>query len=209
MNSLKTDWLNHCAAYSSDEALSTSLIDELITLYQEPHRRYHNLDHISHMLSDLHTLTDGNIPAELFFAAWYHDSIYDTLRHDNEQASADLASAKLQLLHLPESVIPQVVEAILHTADHFRIDAEEDDLIKIFLDTDIKILGADPETYRKYVSDIREEYKIFPDELFYAGRKLFIERTLSAQHIFRTKKYRQQYETQARINLSNELNLYK
>jgi predicted metal-dependent HD superfamily phosphohydrolase len=62
----------------------------IIEAYNKPGRYYHNLDHISHMLS----LIPSTHPhqRELTLATWFHDCVYDPqAQHgENERASIKL-----------------------------------------------------------------------------------------------------------------------
>ncbi|MGJ4745117.1 hypothetical protein ACQV5M_02045 [Leptospira sp. SA-E8] len=59
----------------------------------------------------------------------------------------------------------------------------------------------------RYSKQIREEYDIYPDELYKPGRKKVLEYFLSMDSIFKTKEYREKKEKQARENLSWELGI--
>lgn len=205
---LKQEWLKRTSKYTKDTASSTLYFDRLVERYKEPHRKYHTVNHVENILSVAGLFFQNSISDEFFFAACYHDSIYDVTRHDNELASSDLAICELTKLNIPSNIISTVSTMIIHTADHMHIDENEDMLMKIFLDSDISILGAVADSYLAYVNDVRQEYEIYPNELFYAGRKLFIEKLLGSAYIFRTEQYRKLYEMQARINLSNEIKSY-
>ena len=55
----------------------------------EPHRYYHNLQHIHDMLLNDNLIING-------LTIWYHDAIYDPKRNDNEERSAELAESELK-----------------------------------------------------------------------------------------------------------------
>jgi predicted metal-dependent HD superfamily phosphohydrolase len=65
--------------------------EALKTLYQEPHRAYHNLQHIKECLALSGRVREVAAVTEvLTFAIWYHDAIYDPKAKNNEERSADL-----------------------------------------------------------------------------------------------------------------------
>ncbi len=77
--------------------IAGKLRDELVRAYAAPERHYHNLAHIEAML-ELHaqrTRTHCPIRQAVEAAIWFHDAVYDTRRHDNEERSAQLAADRL------------------------------------------------------------------------------------------------------------------
>jgi len=191
--------------YSANESLSLKLFDELIIRYTETGRYYHSLIHIETMLGDIRAYYNGQIPDELFFAAWFHDAVYNALLNNNEAKSAVLAVRRLRQLQVPGGIITKVENLILKTANHFDAEAD-DEITAVFLDVDLKIMGTDETTYKKYTEAVRKEYSMYPDMLFNRGRKKFIEKALVAKRIFKSDKFYTTYEQQARKNLLTELN---
>src|SRR5882757_4596571 len=69
---------------------------ELIRAYGAPDRHYHGLAHIEALLALAQQHADAIADRDAVDAAiWFHDAIYDTRRKDNEEASAQLAAARL------------------------------------------------------------------------------------------------------------------
>src|ERR1043165_7157252 len=69
-----------------------ALFDEVIRGYSEPHRKYHDIRHLSECFSGLDDLRAfAEHPAEIELALWFHDAIYDVRRNDNESLCADWA----------------------------------------------------------------------------------------------------------------------
>src|SRR5688500_17323708 len=70
--------------------------NELIAHYQEDHRHYHTLQHLDECFAVLEKVSPSLIhPGEFELALWSHDAIYDVMRHDNEEQSADWACSCL------------------------------------------------------------------------------------------------------------------
>jgi predicted metal-dependent HD superfamily phosphohydrolase len=80
-----------------------------------------------------------------------------------------------------------------------------DDEIDLFTDADLSILGSSPDVYQLYSQQVRQEYSIYPDLLYKAGRKKMLLHFLEMEHIYKTSFFRNKYETTARRNLENEL----
>jgi predicted metal-dependent HD superfamily phosphohydrolase len=64
----------------------------LMAAYAQPHRAYHNAEHIADCLRQLDALLRAGCPcehpSEVAVALWYHDAIYAPLASDNEAQSA-------------------------------------------------------------------------------------------------------------------------
>jgi len=168
---------------------------DLEARYSEPHRHYHTLAHIEHML-ELLPHADETVVA----AVWFHDAIYDG--NANEERSAMLAREALQELGFAEEKIVLVERMILATKRHEPADLPETGLA--FLDADLAILGSDRTRYDEYVRQVREEYAHVPDEAFRAGRDAILRRFLERQKLFFTEEFYARFEEKARENMTME-----
>lgn len=180
------------------------LFDELVAAYDEPHRRYHTLEHLAAVVRAVDELAAAEgvaDPAPAQLAAWFHDAIYDPRAGDNEERSAEWARAAL-LERGAAAVLPDRVAALVRaTADH--AGAGDDPQLAVLLDADLAILAAPPEPYHAYANAIRGEYGFVPEEHFRRGRTRVLESLLAAP-LFRTKTMQAQ-EAHARANLAREL----
>jgi len=138
----------------------------------------------------------------LRFSVFYHDIIYKARRKDNEEKSAQIAQIRLHQLKVPSFKIAACASQILATKHH-QTDGSTD--TEFFLDLDIAILGAPHELYRRYAQQIRKEYAIFPNLVYRFGRKKVLQHYLNRNYIFLTKKFREAFEVQAKLNLRTEL----
>jgi predicted metal-dependent HD superfamily phosphohydrolase len=128
--------------------------------------------------------------------------VYDTLKSNNEEKSANLAERRMEDLEVSEEIVARVVEMILATKTH--VVSENQD-INYFTDADLSILGKDWEVYNQYAKQVRNEYAIYPDLLYNPGRKKVLKHFLEMNQIYKTDYFTQKYEEQARLNLSREL----
>lgn len=78
------------------------MIPSLQARYAEPQRAYHTLAHIEACLALLAEREDLSEAERrlLTCAIWWHDAVYDPLRHDNEEQSAALARSDLAALNI-------------------------------------------------------------------------------------------------------------
>jgi len=116
-----------------------------IERYNEPHRFYHNFQHIEKMVNDAKNqdvLTD-----DLFLAIIFHDIIYDPKANDNEEKSAELFYSYIKN--------DEIKQAILETKTHTPTSK----LSKQLCDLDLSILWGDYETFIDFENKIFKEYQ--------------------------------------------------
>ncbi len=178
--------------------------DELSKRYAEPSRHYHTLDHVGAMLDiiEAHQFDLDDCPS-VELAAWFHDSIYDPHRHDNEEESAELAVRALADFKLPSATAARVDELILLTKRHFSFDIDTD--ANWLIDADLAILGSDPAGYRTYSAAIRCEYQWVEEAAWRSGRRAVLESLLSRHRIYGTREMRDKFEAFARRNMADEI----
>jgi predicted metal-dependent HD superfamily phosphohydrolase len=206
MDSLVKPWseLASRLGLGADKAAPVWIV--LSAAYSEPHRHYHTLTHISDITGKFDVLRDRfEKPESVLLALFFHDIVYDPARQDNEAQSAALLCDRLP--DIDGAVLNHACFCILESKGHKATGDADTDL---FLDLDMSILGAPWEDYLRYAQGVAREYlPVFGAEAYAAGRpNLFLEPTLSSGHIFLTEPF-QPLETQARHNLSAELDLWR
>jgi predicted metal-dependent HD superfamily phosphohydrolase len=148
---------------------------ELIERWTGPGRTYHNLRHLTDVLARVDELAEETHEPELVrLAAWYHGAIFDAADvaayanrgGEDEVASARLAREQLTELGVPapavERVHTMVIALVRHAADPSDFDCA------VLCDADLAMLAAEPQRYKAYLHDVREEYAQIPmaDYLF-------------------------------------------
>ena len=169
--------------------------------YSEPHRHYHNIQHIEDCLAELEQVTSQatNITA-LRLAVWFHDAIYDPRGNDNEEQSARLA---LKCLEQSASEQKQLVSnLILATKTHIANNIPDAALL---LDIDLSILGKPMARFAEYEAGIRAEYSFVPFPLYAEKRAAILRKFLSRQKIFTTASFFNRFEIEARRNLAKSI----
>jgi predicted metal-dependent HD superfamily phosphohydrolase len=190
--------------YTQDTSSSEKLWEEIEASYNKGNRYYHNLRHLESLLLTLIPLRSQIHQWDaMIFALVYHDFVYDPLQSDNEDKSAAVARERLTEFKIPDDLIEKVCSIILKTKGH---SISEDPDTNIFLDADLSILGADPETYRNYCEQIRGEYKLVPDFLYNRGRRRVLENFLNLPAVYKTSFF-EELEQKARFNLEEELKM--
>ena len=89
---IKLLYNNLLLKYTDNFTLINELYADIEKKYSSPNRYYHNLKHIIKMLNTIKQSENSELLTDnIYFAVWYHDIIYNTLRKDNEKRSADFA----------------------------------------------------------------------------------------------------------------------
>jgi predicted metal-dependent HD superfamily phosphohydrolase len=191
------------ASLDADKVLAEAMWTEIDSAYNNQDRSYHNLSHLDSLIREL-TVVKKYIDdwQTLVFSVAYHDIIYDVLRTDNEEASAEVATLRLKLLKLPQDKVNKCGDQILATKHH-SLSTESD--TNFLTDADLAILGSDNDSYKTYTKKIRSEYKTYPDAAYNAGRKKVLDDFLHMDYIYKTEYFSEKYEQQARVNISREL----
>jgi len=186
-----------------NEEQANIMWEEIRTKYSKTNRHYHNIIHLNNLFLELEPLKTNISDWEIvIFAIAYHDIIYNVLRQDNEERSAELAIERLKKLSIEKDRVNLCNEIIINTKTHS--DSTTSD-IKFFADADLAILGKSPEEYQSYASAVRKEYKIYPDFVYNPGRSKVLESFLAKNRIYQTDFFYNQYEEKSRINISHEL----
>lgn len=146
---------------------------EVLNRYDEPHRFYHNWEHIEKMLysamgeiQTLYVLNDS-----LFLAIVFHDIIYDPKANDNEEKSAELFSSYM--------LDDEIANAILDTKTHKPTGSISEQLCKL----DLEVLYGDFQSFVDFENKIFKEYQ-FVDYKIYKEKRIEILQSLNTKPEF-------------------------
>jgi predicted metal-dependent HD superfamily phosphohydrolase len=196
---LELAWRNHI----SDDL---QLFERLMKRHREKHRRYHTAIHVAWVIrhvEELAQLEPVDHHDEIIAAGFYHDAIYEPTYPANERASARLARRDLAGLGWSEERVERAA-AMIEATEHGATAPPNGDTA-ILLDADLAILGADAGTYATYVRAIRAEYRHVDDDGWRTGRGAVLQGFLDRPTIFTTPTGRARWESDARVNLAEEL----
>lgn len=194
------------AAWSAlvhDDADDLALGDALLASWSEPHRSYHDLAHLWHVLRRIDELAEHAADLEAVrMSAWYHDAVHDGAA-DDEERSAVRAERELDGVGYERDFVGEVARLVRLTTSHNPEPGDRNG--EVLCDADLAILAADEADYRRYSDSIRTEYAHVPEEAFYVGRAAVLRDLLALPSLFRTPQGRANWEAAARANLSAEL----
>ena len=198
-------WAHECGESETSRAVWTDLINR----WGEPHRGYHNLQHLLHVLIVIDKLArDGEDLRATRLAAWFHDAVYDPKASDNEARSAELAGTALASMAIDPALIDEVRALIMMTETHETgTDASRAGLL--MHDADLAILGVPAAQYLRYVNGVRAEYAHIPDDDFKTARSAILRGFLDQEQIYLLPQARSAYEDNARTNIAAELRIYE
>lgn len=197
-----------CAVTKTPSPDATQAVfEDLAARYGEPHRAYHDLDHLRQCFRELDAVRSDESLAHCNFAAielalWFHDAVYAPYSSKNEARSAELAKVALSRLDLDPALLAAVKRMILATRTHTRAEDLDEQLL---LDCDLSILGQDAISFARYQRDVRREYKWLPDWYYRRRRRAFLVEMQGREAIFQTSPFRERYEQRARDNLARAL----
>jgi len=171
--------------------------------YTEVHRAYHTLQHIEecfHAFEGARGLAQS--PGAVGIALFYHDAIYDTHAHDNEEKSAELACQMLARMGAEPSLLQSMTDLILVTR-HAALPQTLDE--QLVVDIDLSILGATQERFDEYERQVRQEYSWVDDAIFRSVRGRILQEFLARRDIYSTTSFRDRLEQPARENLKRSI----
>ncbi len=167
--------------------------------YSQPHRYYHNKQHVSHCIALLDQYTGlSEKPDEVEIALWFHDAIYNPLANDNERQSAEWAAQFLNDNGFGQCGASRVYELIIATI-HDTAPVNPD--TRLLVDIDLSILGADARTYQEFEQNIRREYRWVPSLLFKKARRKILQSFLDRPSIYSTVQFQVAFGELARANI--------
>jgi predicted metal-dependent HD superfamily phosphohydrolase len=164
-------------------------------------RHYHTLDHLDACLRELDGARELAVRApEVELAIWFHDAVYRSWRHDNEEQSAALAADLLRAA--PVETVGRIRQMVLDTR---HLDEGLAGDTALVADIDLAILGQPAEVYAGFERAIRREYWWVPRTRYVAGRRALLERLLGRFSIYQHDVFYRRYERRARENMTAEL----
>lgn len=186
---------------SSEQDARTVYWQILAPRYGEPHRGYHTVAHVASCLGVLDETVAGSpdwLPGARL-ALWFHDVIYDPLRKDNEERSADVLIGACGLMGVPRSASFASADAVLATKH-----VGEDPVLELnrrVLDADLASLGFAWDEFVANSAGIRKEYSFVPEDAYRSGRTKILQGFLDRPVLYFTEECRSLYDARARENL--------
>ncbi len=169
----------------------------LLDRWDQPGRHFHNLRHLADVLGRVDELSQETHDPDLVrLAAWYHGAIFDAKGGatyankggEDETASAALADAELTRLGVPEPAVRRVAHLVNALVRHAP-DASDFDCA-VLCDADLAMLAAEPQRYKEYLKDVRDEYAHIPKPDYVRARIAILTKLLDRRTLFRARSAR-------------------
>jgi len=173
-------------------------LNVILNHYNEPHRFYHNFDHIISMFESVIEqeieFKEKIIDTNLFLSILYHDIIYDPKRNDNEEKSVELFKQHINMGMV--QIIPEefrtsnkinhypydkdaICNAILETKTH----KPTTELSRKLTMLDLEVLYSDYNTFVEYEDKIFKEYQ-FVDYNTYKEKRIEILKGFDVEQVY-------------------------
>lgn len=184
----------------------------LTTLYTQPHRKYHNINHINACLVELENLPSGFLKYDLDrsneydiveTAIWYHDAVYNPYSKLNEAKSVKLLPEWEDKWYFKSSVS----SAIYATAKHTTTQKDIAFATQVMLDIDLSGFGKSLLEFVTNGMNIRHEYYNTTLRDFLNGRLSFYKELAKRETLYYTDYFRDKYHKISQENMKWEIDI--
>ena len=146
----------------------------LLDMWNESHRAYHTQSHLLDLIEQINEnksqYQSQKDYDKMILCALFHDCVYDPMRNDNEEKSAEFF---MNCCQEKNQDILDIKQMILDTKTHEATTP----LSEKFNELDMNIVERDFNQLLEWEKGIREEYKAYCD-LYKTGRLQFLESLL-------------------------------
>jgi len=181
------------------------VVDRFIETYNAPYRKYHNMNHIVKCLDSISyaipIFDNYRIEGEnlIQIAILYHDYVYNPLATNNELYSTSAIKRDFSFSHINREKREMISNMIMATTHNPKMELTIYD--KYICDVDLHQLGSGLNEFLLNENNIREEYHMIPDEIFYPGRSKILQGFLDRDNIYYIKGFGNKFESNARRNI--------
>jgi pantetheine-phosphate adenylyltransferase len=153
-------------------------ISTLLGMWNESHRHYHNLSHLTSLTEAIDNISSNQNLSEkeyekLLLTALFHDIIYDPAKSNNEEMSAEFFINLCGDKNNPD--ILDIKQSILDTKTH----ESSSKISAIFNKLDMAIVESDLNSLINWEKGIQDEFiPVYGKENYKEGRLKFLESLL-------------------------------
>jgi len=174
--------------------------------YREPGRVYHTTEHLADCLARLDEFREPEAEHDMRdlveAAIWFHDSVYDPRRSDNESRSAEWAARAFVEAGVAGNLVERIRLLVLFTR---HLGPAPDPAGRLVCDIDLSILGREPAEFERFEQAIRAEYAWVPEPEYRTGRARVLRGFQERKPLYQTAPFRLRYEDAAHRNLAAAL----
>ena len=195
-------WENSAADIAN--AKTSETFGQLIEMYSESWRSYHNISHIEACLKYFDRCRDqADCEEAIELAIWFHDCIYVVGAGDNEARSRDWFLQRSNGV-LPDSLRNTVDELIMDTSHRTKPESEDG---KLLADIDLTSFGLPWEQYLADGENVQHEFNYSENAAISGNKSGFLKYLAARQCIYYSPYYLKNFEKSAQNNISTHLKI--
>ncbi len=195
-------WQRH--AFVQDADVPAKVFDQLLVMYSEQWRSYHNTEHITASIGYFDACKDhADFADAIELAIWFHDCVYVLGAADNEAKSRDWFLQKSEDYLVP--ALRQTVDVLIMDTRHIDIPKTDDG--KLIADIDLTSFGLPWDEYMKDSLAVQSEFPPQPADSVASGKRAFLKNLVKDGQIYYSDYYLQNFERKAQENVQRHLEL--
>lgn len=160
---------------------SSSIIHFIENLWNDPKRRYHNVDHLRQILNDIEKKRNFVLPIHreaLIIASFFHDAIYIPGRQNNEDKSIELF---MQSFSGEDMFMVKKIGEMIECTKYRK--KPNDPLLKIFWEADNAGFLGSYDNFLEVEKKIKKEFSYLPIATYKKNRIKFLNSCLGIMGI--------------------------
>lgn len=192
---------NHLAPAHPARAIANCLFQRM----SDRSLHYHTPVHVLALL-DFSQKHNIHLDISEQLAIWFHDAIYVVTSDpgDNEADSADFMMAMLNTFKEGRSKVSEANRIIRDTSKHLHPNPLSS-ISRLVMDLDLSSFAGEYDLFKLAGDLVRKEYPDISDQQFMEGRKKFLVKLRDKGFIFRTERFKEDFETRAFENIEKFL----
>lgn len=192
--------------YQESAQVVKSVFAQLINMYTESWRSYHNLEHIIASLNYFDACkSHADFADAVEFAIWFHDCIYKLGARDNEALSRDCFVAQARGYIVP-AITDRVGELIMDTS-HLCVPDSDDG--KLIADIDLTSFGLSWDEYMQDSLAVQDEFPKNSNGCPVQSKIIFLENLIGDGQIYYSDYYLDHFEQRAQDNVKKHLQILR
>ena len=189
-------------AYKESVDVAKDVFSQLLDMYTESWRSYHNLEHITASLNYFDACKDhAQFSDAIEFAIWFHDCVYVLGDCDNEALSRDWFIKQANGYIVP-AMIDCVGELIMDTC-HLSVPNTDDG--KLIADIDLTSFGLSWDEYLQDSKAVQSELPVISNGCVVKTKILFLQNLIKDGQIYYSDYYLTHFEEKAQLNVKKHL----
>ena len=193
-------------AYQENVESAKLVFVQLVKMYTESWRSYHNLEHIAASLNYFDACkSDADFADAIEIAIWFHDCVYKLGACDNEALSRDWFVEKTKN-HIVPAMIKRADVLIMDTR-HLSVPNTDDG--KLIADIDLTSFGLPWDEYMQDSRAVQNEFPEISNGNAIKSKILFLENLVNDGQIYYSNYYLTHFEERAQNNVNKHLQILR